>query len=132
MVQFPTRNYSCTSLSGSHFSPVLKLYVHKFRDNLNGVKDADGLSFGNSVYKITFEKRDDKPVFGHKYWFFLQDAVENVPEYVVRWDNFVQYVSYFISFPTPFYPNDLLLALSVIAFNSLACPQCAISSSILR
>ncbi|KDR73440.1 hypothetical protein GALMADRAFT_609653 [Galerina marginata CBS 339.88] len=51
--------------------------------------DAEELSFGNSVYKITFENRE-RLVFGHKYWFFLQDAVENVPEYVVRWDNFVQ------------------------------------------
>lgn len=53
--------------------------------------DAEELSFGNSVYKITFENRE-RPTYGHKYWFFLQDAVENVPEYVVRWDNFVQYV----------------------------------------
>ncbi|KAF7295089.1 mRNA cap guanine-N7 methyltransferase [Mycena indigotica] len=52
--------------------------------------DSDDLSFGNSVYKIRFEDRVNKPVFGHKYWFYLQDAVENVPEYVVRWDNFVQ------------------------------------------
>lgn len=52
--------------------------------------DTDDLSFGNSVYKIRFENRDSKPMFGHKYWFFLQDAVENVPEYVVRWENFVQ------------------------------------------
>jgi mRNA (guanine-N7-)-methyltransferase len=29
-------------------------------------------------------------VFGHKYWFYLQDAVENVPEYIVKWDEFVQ------------------------------------------
>ncbi|KAH9483761.1 Aminopeptidase 2, mitochondrial [Psilocybe cubensis] len=52
-------------------------------------EDTDDLSFGNSVYRITFEDRE-RPVFGHKYTFFLQDAVENVPEYVVRWDNFVQ------------------------------------------
>lgn len=63
-----------------------------FRENLDNIPtDADELSFGNSVYKITFENRE-RPVFGQKYWFFLQDAVENVPEYVVRWDNFVQYV----------------------------------------
>ncbi|KAJ7063123.1 mRNA capping enzyme-domain-containing protein [Mycena amicta] len=52
--------------------------------------DAEDLSFGNSVYKIRFEDRVNMPVFGHKYWFYLQDAVENVPEYIVRWDNFVQ------------------------------------------
>ena len=67
------------------------------REQLNSLTDQDDLSFGNSVYKITFEKREDKPLFGHKYWFFLQDAVENVPEYIVRWDNFVQYVLFILS-----------------------------------
>ena len=62
-----------------------------FREHLDELPaDTDDLSFGNSVYKIRFENRDSKPMFGHKYWFFLQDAVENVPEYVVRWENFVQ------------------------------------------
>jgi len=68
-------------------------------EHLNALTDQDDLSFGNSVYKITFEKRDDKPVFGHKYWFFLQDAVENVPEYIVRWDNFVQMAAEYKLFP---------------------------------
>ncbi|KAJ6546481.1 mRNA capping enzyme-domain-containing protein, partial [Mycena vulgaris] len=59
--------------------------------NLEGVPpDAPDLTFGNDVYKIRFEDRAHKPLFGHKYWFYLQDAVENVPEYVVKWDNFVQ------------------------------------------
>lgn len=62
-----------------------------YREHLDELPaDTDDLSFGNSVYKIRFENRDSKPMFGHKYWFFLQDAVENVPEYVVRWENFVQ------------------------------------------
>jgi len=52
--------------------------------------DTEDLSFGNSVYKIQFDERETKPIFGHKYWFFLQDAVENVPEYIVRWQNFVE------------------------------------------
>lgn len=51
--------------------------------------EAEELSFGNSVYRIRFEQREPRPIFGHRYWFFLQDAVENVPEYVVQWDNFV-------------------------------------------
>jgi mRNA (guanine-N7-)-methyltransferase len=50
--------------------------------------DAAPLEFGNSVYKIRFEQRQPKPVFGHRYWFFLQDAVDDVPEYVVRWESF--------------------------------------------
>lgn len=52
--------------------------------------DAEELSWGNSVYKIRFEERDKRPVYGHRYWFYLKDAVDDVPEYVVRWDNFVQ------------------------------------------
>ncbi|KAJ7905295.1 mRNA capping enzyme-domain-containing protein [Mycena olivaceomarginata] len=60
-------------------------------ENLAGVPpDAPDLTFGNEVYKIRFEDRTHTPLFGHKYWFYLQDAVENVPEYVVKWDNFVQ------------------------------------------
>ncbi|PCH38474.1 guanine-N(7)-methyltransferase [Wolfiporia cocos MD-104 SS10] len=51
--------------------------------------DAEELSFGNSVYTIRFEDRTNRPVFGHRYWFFLRDAVDDVPEYIVRWDNFV-------------------------------------------
>ncbi|KAF8232361.1 guanine-N(7)-methyltransferase [Tricholoma matsutake] len=52
--------------------------------------DASDLSFGNSVYKIRFDEREERPIFGDRYWFSLEDAVENVPEYVVRWDNFVR------------------------------------------
>lgn len=60
------------------------------RENLDSIPlTSDELSFGNSVYKITFESRE-RLIFGQKYWFFLQDAVENVPEYVVHWDNFVK------------------------------------------
>ena len=56
-------------------------------------------SFGNDVYRIRFEDgeraRDKaaRPVFGHKYWFFLRDAVEDVPEYIVHWEPFVECVS---------------------------------------
>ncbi|KLO18784.1 guanine-N(7)-methyltransferase [Schizopora paradoxa] len=53
----------------------------------------DELSFGNSVYKIRFEERDRRPIFGQRYYFYLRDAVEDVPEYVVHWDNFVQMAS---------------------------------------
>lgn len=52
--------------------------------------DSPELSFGNSVYSIKFESREPRPLYGHRYSFFLQDAVEDVPEYVVHWDAFVQ------------------------------------------
>ncbi|KAJ6623431.1 mRNA capping enzyme-domain-containing protein [Mycena sp. CBHHK59/15] len=68
--------------------------------NLESVPDdAEDLTFGNDVYKIRFEDRVHKPVFGHKYWFFLQDAVENVPEYIVKWDNFVQMAADYNLYP---------------------------------
>ncbi|KAJ3773850.1 mRNA capping enzyme-domain-containing protein [Lentinula raphanica] len=51
--------------------------------------DSQDLSFGNSIYNVRFESREHTGVFGHKYWFFLQDAVEDVPEYLVHWDDFV-------------------------------------------
>ncbi|KAJ7582930.1 mRNA capping enzyme-domain-containing protein [Mycena floridula] len=60
-------------------------------ENLDAVADdSDDLSFGNAVYQIRFEDRKNRPIYGHRYWFFLQDAVEDVPEYIVQWDNFVQ------------------------------------------
>jgi len=61
--------------------------------------DAEELTFGNSVYSIRFEERENKPQFGHKYWFFLRDAVDDVPEYVVRWDNFVEMAAEYDLYP---------------------------------
>jgi len=49
--------------------------------------DESSLSFGNSVYRITFESHKT-PSFGHRYKFFLTDAVDDVPEYIVPWDEF--------------------------------------------
>lgn len=48
-------------------------------------------SWGNSLYRIQFEELPPKtldPPFGHQYSFFLEDAVENVPEYIVPFDSF--------------------------------------------
>lgn len=52
--------------------------------------NTEDLSFGNDVYKIRFEDRHSRPLFGHRYHFYLKDAVDDVPEYIVQWDNFVQ------------------------------------------
>jgi len=51
--------------------------------------EAEDLTFGNAVYKVRFESREHHSPFGHKYWFFLRDAVEDVPEFLVHWENFV-------------------------------------------
>ena len=59
----------------------------------------DDLTFGNEVYRVRFDpaQKVSRPTYGHRYWFFLTDAVEDVPEYIVRWDNFVKSVSPLIS-----------------------------------
>ncbi|TPX30400.1 hypothetical protein SmJEL517_g06023 [Synchytrium microbalum] len=48
------------------------------------LKSENGLSFGNSIYSIKFEQRDKFPLFGHKYWFVLEDAIDNAPEFLVH------------------------------------------------
>lgn len=82
------------------------------RERLDALpKGAKDLSFGNSVYTIRFESRTERPLFGHRYWFFLKDAVDDVPEYIVHWENFVKCVIH----PLPGYS-----ALMVLAYNSMA------------
>jgi mRNA (guanine-N7-)-methyltransferase len=49
--------------------------------------------WGNDVYRVRFPGKtpDDgvfRPPFGWKYSFFLHEAVEEVPEYVVPWEAF--------------------------------------------
>ena len=44
---------------------------------------------GNEYYRVTFDERPvERPTYGFKYKFWLLDAVDNVPEYVVHWDAF--------------------------------------------
>ncbi|CAG8716585.1 12642_t:CDS:2, partial [Acaulospora colombiana] len=49
--------------------------------------DPDTLTFGNTVYSIRFDDVQG-PLYGHRYMFYLRDAVEDVPEYVVYWNEF--------------------------------------------
>lgn len=49
--------------------------------------------WGNTIYRVRFPGKtpDDgvfRPAFGWKYSFFLDEAVEEVPEYVVPWEAF--------------------------------------------
>lgn len=60
-----------------------------------GVKD-----WGNTVYSVRFfndPPRDGmfRPPFGHRYSFFLEDAIDDVPEYVVPFEVFRAYESFF-------------------------------------
>ncbi|KAK4971116.1 mRNA cap guanine-N7 methyltransferase [Elasticomyces elasticus] len=53
---------------------------------------AGSLEWGNSIYKVKFPTRKlpvdgvFRPKFGWKYYYFLEEAVETVPEYVVPWE----------------------------------------------
>ena len=61
------------------------------RDRLDALPpDAEELAWGNSVYKIRFEERRKRSLYGDRYWFYLKDAVEDVPEYIVHWENLVK------------------------------------------
>ncbi|KAG8884850.1 mRNA cap guanine-N7 methyltransferase [Tulasnella sp. 331] len=54
--------------------------------------DATDLSWGNSVYTVRFDDRVRK-TYGQRYSFFLKDAVDDVPEYVVHWEEFEKLAS---------------------------------------
>ncbi|KAG0228801.1 mRNA cap guanine-N7 methyltransferase [Actinomortierella wolfii] len=46
------------------------------------------LEIGNSIYSIRFERRDTFELFGAKYWFHLEDAIDDCPEYLVHMPTF--------------------------------------------
>ena len=54
---------------------------------------AEPVEWGNSIYRVKFPGQVPhdgifRPPFGWKYFFFLEEAVEEVPEYVVPWEAF--------------------------------------------
>lgn len=56
-------------------------------------KEKEPLSWGNSIYEVKFPGQTPKdgifrPPYGWKYFYFLEEAVEQVPEYVVPWEAF--------------------------------------------
>jgi len=84
------------------------MYVHPFilfsiintflcRERLSAIPKNQAPEFGNAVFRIRFEQHlgQQMPTFGHRYWFFLKDAVEDVPEYVVHWEHFERYASHY-------------------------------------
>jgi mRNA (guanine-N7-)-methyltransferase len=55
--------------------------------------EAGPLSWGNSIYEVKFPGKLPvdgvfRPPFGWKYFYFLEEAVEQVPEFVVPWEAF--------------------------------------------
>lgn len=57
-------------------------------------KDGEEVKWGNSIYNVRFGSVPGdfngqfKPPFGWRYSYFLDEAVEDVPEYVVPWEVF--------------------------------------------
>ena len=64
---------------------------YRYRSRL---RESPNHSFGNRIYNIHTDtpipSDDEMPRFGFRYVFWLKDAVENVPEFLVLWDDFVR------------------------------------------
>lgn len=57
------------------------------------VEDEDIPEWGNSIYRVRFPGKTPedgvfRPPFGWKYSYFMEEAVEEIPEYVVPWEAF--------------------------------------------
>ncbi|KHO01723.1 mRNA (guanine-N(7))-methyltransferase [Metarhizium album ARSEF 1941] len=62
-------------------------------DELEEGEEEPTAEWGNSIYRVRFPGKTPedgifRPAFGWKYNFFLDEAVEEVPEYVVPWEAF--------------------------------------------
>jgi mRNA (guanine-N7-)-methyltransferase len=62
-------------------------------DNLLPSPNPQTAEWGNSIYRVRFPSSTPsdgifRPPFGWKYSYFLHEAVEEVPEYVVPWEAF--------------------------------------------
>ncbi|KAF2670455.1 guanine-N(7)-methyltransferase [Microthyrium microscopicum] len=56
-------------------------------------EESEEIGWGNSIYNVKFPQGAPKdgifrPPYGHKYFFFLEEAVDEVPEFVVPWEAF--------------------------------------------
>lgn len=63
------------------------------RDTLPDNEEHGVQEWGNSIYRVKFSKPPPRagtfrPPWGWEYNFFLEEAVEEVPEYVVPWEAF--------------------------------------------
>ncbi|TIA85539.1 hypothetical protein E3P99_03969 [Wallemia hederae] len=57
---------------------------------LASIEDDSNMEFGNSLFRVQFDKRPDEHNFyGQKYNFHLEDAVD-APEYLIQWDAFTE------------------------------------------
>ncbi|KAI9297013.1 mRNA capping enzyme, large subunit [Neoconidiobolus thromboides FSU 785] len=93
------------------------------------IKNSNNLEFGNKVYKIRFETKDLFTIYGHKYYFELQDAIEDCPEYLVHFPTFeklareyglklifkMDFHNIYKNFSNVNYYNELLYRMNVIS-----------------
>ncbi|CBQ72571.1 related to RNA (guanine-N7-) methyltransferase [Sporisorium reilianum SRZ2] len=61
---------------------------YELRERIASSAHPEDRSIGNRYYKVVFDQVERWPAFGNRYTFFLEDAVENVPEYVVDFEVF--------------------------------------------
>ena len=76
------------------------------KSNANSILPSDNqqpavAEWGNSIYRVRFPGDTPKdgifrPPYGWKYSYFLEEAVEEVPEYVVPWEAFRAYETNFL------------------------------------
>lgn len=62
-------------------------------ENKTSEEGEEGVEWGNEFYNVRFPGKTPKdgvfrPPYGNKYFFFLEESVEWVPEYVVPWGVF--------------------------------------------
>lgn len=62
-------------------------------DKTKGLPDRTTAEWGNSIYRVRFPGETPKdgifrPPYGWKYSYFMEEAVEEVPEYIVPWEAF--------------------------------------------
>jgi len=82
----PNANYIVYVLSTTLPSKLIS-FCWVFSKSL---RQAEGLSFGNSIFSVRFEQKEEFPMFGGKYYFTLEEAVGNVPEYLVHFPTLVK------------------------------------------
>ncbi|KAG5518416.1 hypothetical protein PMAC_002809 [Pneumocystis sp. 'macacae'] len=66
--------------------PSSDFIIEKIKKLKNNEKE-----WGNSIYRIQFENTlpsEFRPPFGHRYNFYLEDAITDVPEYIVPFEAF--------------------------------------------
>lgn len=81
----PSSDVISSRVQGKHLTP-------EKQKELEG-KEFGVQEWGNSKYRVRFAEEPPKtgvfrPPWGWRYSFFLEEAVEEVPEYVVPWEAF--------------------------------------------